>query len=476
VTRKVAVVGGGIAGLAVSYELIERAERAPGSVEILCLEASHRPGGNIRTEREQGFLIEWAANGFLDSAPATITLVRRLGLEPLRSRAAAERRFVFRRGRLREVPLSPRAFLGSGALSPLGKLRVLAEPLVPRRKPTADEESVFDFAARRIGREAASVLVDAMVRGVFAGDARRLSLEACFPAMRRMETEHGGLFRALLARRRAARAGNEGEGEAGGGAGGPAGVLTSFRAGMQQLTDGLAAALGPRLELGTAVQQISDRGRRGFRLLPARGAPLDVDAVVVTCPAWRAAPMLESLDRDIAGALGAIRSAPVTVVHCGYRRDALGALPEGFGFLVPRDQGPRILGALWASDIFEERAPAGSLLVTVMAGGAPDPALAELADDELLQVVRGDLERTMRILVAPYFVRIIRHERGIPQYELGHLERLATIERRLGQFPGLWLGGSSLHGVAVNSCIERAAPLAESVLEFVAAGARSAAV
>ena len=449
-----------MAGLTVAYELIERTQRVPGGVEILCLEAAGRVGGNIRSAHEDGFLYEWAANGYLDNAPATTTLVRRLGLEPIRSREAAARRFIFRKGRLREIPLAPPAFLLSDVLSIGGRMRVLAEPFVPRRRST-EEESVFDFAARRIGREAASILVDAMVSGIYAGNARRLSLEACFPKMRKMESEHGGLFRAMLAKRRASR-----DGPSAGGPSGPGGTLTSFRGGMQELPDALARELGGHLRLDAPVERLSDLGRRGFRVHPAEGAPFDVDAVVVTCPAWKSSPILEGLDAELGGALAAIPPAPVAVVHLGFRRDALPSLPEGFGFLVPRGQGPRILGALWASDIFEGRAPAGSMLITVMIGGAHDPASQELDDAELIKVAREDLRITMGILVAPYFVRIVRHARGIPQYDLGHMQRLATIERRLASCPGLWIGGNSLRGIAVNACVEDGSRIAESVLDY----------
>lgn len=461
--RSVAIVGGGVAGLAVAYELMERGERQADSTEILCLEASDRAGGNLRSVREQGFLYEWAANGFLDNAPETITLVRRLGLEPLRAREAAARRFVFRKGKLREIPLTPPAFLRSDVLSPLGRLRVLAEPLIPARRAT-DEESVFDFAARRIGSEAASVLVDAMASGVYAGDVRRLSLEACFPKMREMEREHGSLFRALLAKRRKSRAG---AGSSGGPAG-PGGTLTSFPEGMQQLTDALAAALGSRLRLRSRVLRLSHLGRRGYRVHLEEGAPLDVDAVVVTAPAGESTRILAPLDAEIGAALEGISCAPLAVVHLGYRRDALGALPEGFGFLVPRGQGPRILGALWASDIFEGRAPAGGLLITAMVGGAHDPTAVELGDEKLMALTRKDLQTTMGVLVAPYFSRIIRHARGIPQYDLGHVARLSAIDARLAGFPGLWISGSSLRGISVNSCVAQAPRLAEAALEFFA--------
>jgi oxygen-dependent protoporphyrinogen oxidase len=172
------------------------------------------------------------------------------------------------------------------------------------------------------------------------------------------------------------------------------------------------------------------------------------------------------MDGELAEALEGIPSAALAVVHLGYRRDALGRHPEGFGFLVPRGQGPRILGALWPSCMFDDRAPDGSMLTTVMVGGAHDPKGAQLDDRKLLRLVREDLRMTVGIHADPYFVRIIRHPRGIPQYTLGHTRRVQAIERRLAAFPGLWITGNSLRGVSINSCVTEAPGVAEAALEF----------
>jgi oxygen-dependent protoporphyrinogen oxidase len=468
--RSVAIVGAGIAGLTVGYELMQRAERLGEPLDLRVLEANDRPGGNIRTDAEQGFLYEWGATGFLDSAPASVTLVRRLGLEPrvLKARDEAARRFIYRKGKLRELPLGPASFLGSGVLSPLGKLRLLAEPLIPARRERSTE-SVFDFAARRIGREAASVLVDAMVSGVYAGDARRLELETTFAKMHAMESEHGGLFRAMLAKKRASK-GAEGDG---GGPAGPAGRLTSFQNGLQELIDALAAALGPRRQRSTPILRISDMATRGFRLHPREGAPLDVDAVVVACPAWHAAKLLHTVDAELGGALDGIPAAPVAVVHQGFREDPVGRRPAGFGLLVPRGQGARILGVLWPTNIYGGRSPDGSFLATVMVGGAHDPEALELDDEALRRLVRQDLSTILGIEAKPWFERILRYRQGIPQYTLGHRERLATIEARCARLPGLQLAGNSLHGVAINACVEGAPAVAESILDHLA-GERAA--
>ena len=467
----VVVVGAGISGLGVAWEILERAQRAGGGVEVLCLEAAPRAGGNIRSERVDGFLCEAGPTGFLDSAPATVTLARRLGLSErmVQAHPRAVIRWIWRKGALRRVPLDAASFLRSGILSPRAKLRVLAEPFV--RRSRIEDESVHDFAARRIGSEAAAVLVDAMVSGVFAGDARCLSLAATFPKMRAMEQEHGSLFRAMLRSRKKART----AGDTTGGPAGPGGVLTSFRDGLAEMTDALAAALGPRLRLGYPVQQVSSMGFRGIRVLPTQGPPIDCDALVLACPAWHAAPLVRALDAQLHGLLEAFPSAALAVVHTGFKTLALGEQPTGFGFLVPRGQGLRILGSLWMTQIFEGRGNDGSTLFTTMVGGAHDPAGAELPDDKLLSAVHADLQRVMGITVRPYFTRIVRWPRGIPQYTLGHPERLRTIEERIARYPGMFVSGSSYRGISINACVEETPRIAEAVLDHVTASRRDSA-
>ena len=457
--KRIAVVGGGLSGLAVSHALLARAE---GELELLCLEAAERPGGRVGSSREQGFLCEWGAIGLLDDEPSGLALVRTLGLEPrlVRAREEARARYLFRAGRLYEVPKSPGALLRSGLLPPPALLRLLCEPLVPRRR-RAEGESVHAFGARRLGRTAADLLVDALASGVYGGDARALELESAFPALSRMEAEHGSLLRALFARRPAAGAARS-TGPA------PRGRLLSFHDGLAELVLALSRGLGPRLVFGEAVTRLSHLGGRGIRVHRATGAPLDVDAVVVAAPAAEAAGMLRALDEPLAAALSAIPTVDLAVVHLGFRTGALGPVPTGTGFLVPRGQGVRILGVLWPSQIFEGRAPQGSLLMTAMVGGAHDPEACALDERALLALVRADLETTLGVRAPPYFVRVVRQPRGIPQYTLGHGARVRTIDETVGRLPGLWLAGSSLRGVSLNACLAEAPRIASAVHEFLA--------
>lgn len=452
---RVAIVGGGIAGLSIAHEL----RKSAPDVDVVVLERSERTGGNIRTAEIDGYRCECGPDGFLDNAPDTLRLVREVGLDDrlLPSSDAARRRFIFRRGRLHEVPLSPARFATSSLLSAAGKVRVLCEPFAQR--PADDDESIYDFAARRIGQEAAEAMIDPMVSGIFAGDAHALSLHACFGKMWEMERQYGSLVRAMLAKR--------GQRKKGDAVGSPAGRLTSFRGGMSDLIDGLTRSLGGAIRTGSPVLEIRPPSTFNGYVLALPGGHVEADAVVVAGSATQTSALVRPFDITLSSALSRIPSAPLAVVCLGYDSAALiadrGPL-NGFGFLVPRSEGVRTLGALWETSIYENRAPEGKSLLRVMIGGALDRDILDLGDAELLSIVRADLHKTMGLRVAPEFVHIVRHPRGIPQYTLGHLSRLERIDHLSRIHSGLFFAGNSYRGVAINACIADAAPLARRVL------------
>ncbi len=461
--KRIVVAGGGISGLAIAWAIRKREPRA----DVRVLERSTRTGGNIRTEQVDGYICEAGPDGFLDNAPDTLQLVRALGLEArlLPSDDAARRRFIYLNGALREVPVSPGAFLKTPLLSLPGKLRVACEPFAPR--PADAEESIYEFAARRIGQEAASILVDSMVSGIFAGDSRALSLRACFPKMWQLEEEHGGLFRALVATRRTRRKGDA--------VGAPSGRLTSFTGGMTDLIERLTEKLDDVVHMSSPVLELRNtsevQGYRsgwpstGYTLATGRGE-IEADTVILAGPSADSAALLHIFDPILAAALEQIPSAPLAVVCLGYDAADIARYCslDGFGFLVPRGQNVRILGTLWESSIYPNRAPAGKALLRVMIGGACDPGAVTLSDQELIAAVRGDLARTMGVTCAPEFTRIIRHRRGIPQYVKGHLARMRRIDALLQAHPGLFLAGNSYRGVSLNACVSEAEQIAERVL------------
>ena len=463
---RVAIVGGGIAGLSLAFELQKRA-RAGAPIEPLVLERAPRAGGNLRSERADGFLCEWGPNGFLDSVPETLALVRETGLSGrmVVSDDRARRRFIYRRGRLHELPAGPAGFAASGLLSVRGRLRVLGEPFARSRAP--GDETIHAFASRRIGREAADVLIDSMVSGVFGGNARELSLRACFPKMWQMETEHGSLVRALIARRRQRR----GSGDP---VGAPAGRLTSFVGGVEDLIHGLVAALAGAVRVESAVERVEPAEGGGWRLVLEGERRVDADALVLAIAASASASIVSGFDPGLAASLRSIPAAPLAVVCLGYAAADLPRALDGFGFLVPRGEGLRSLGALWDSSIYPGRAPEGQALIRVMIGGAHDPAAITLDDHDLTGIARADLATAMALTRRPVFTRVFRHFGGIPQYTVGHLDRLARIDARLAAHPGLFVAGNSYRGVAINACVADAGPLADRIVAAAAAPAHAA--
>jgi oxygen-dependent protoporphyrinogen oxidase len=452
---RVVIVGAGLAGLTCAHRL---RGRLGGDADVTLVEATDRVGGNLHTERIDRWLVEWGPNGFLDNSPPTLDLVHELGVdgELVPSRDAARRRFVFKNGRLRLLPGSPGAFLRSDILSTSAKLRLAAEPFAARR-PEGDE-TIHAFASRRLGTEAADMLVDPMVSGIFAGDARQLSLRAAFPKIWELETEHGGLFRALLARRRKVRA-------SGAPIGSPLGRLTSFRGGVETLSTALAAALGDCVRTRTRVASLARTSSGRWSIATASNTAIEATELVLATPPAVTASLVHTLDGELAATLRAIPSAPLAVVAFGFDGASVQHPLDGFGFLVPRGQGPRILGALWESSIYPGRAVGNETLIRVMAGGAHDPGLVDYDDDQIVGLVRLDLRTTMGLTAEPRMVRIIRHRDGIPQYTVGHLERLASIDAGVARLPGLHLSGHGYHGVGINHVIAQARALADRIAD-----------
>jgi oxygen-dependent protoporphyrinogen oxidase len=443
---RVVIAGGGISGLSLGYAL-----SANSDVDVTVLEAEGRPGGKVHSERAEGFLCEAGVNGFLDNKPKTLELAARLSLNPLRSSDAARKRFVLSGGELHRLPESPPAFLRSGLLSMRGKLRIALEPFI--RRGGEEEETLADFARRRLGREAYESFIDPMASGVFAGDPEALSLKSCFPRINELEQEYGSLIRAMLKlmRQRRRKVGA-----------GPGGTLTSFPGGMQSLTDTLKASLGGALRVKTRVASIERTGS-GYVLHLSDGTRVDADAAVLAVPSYRGAEVLRELDASLSKLLGEIPYPPLSVVCTGFKERKVGASLDAFGFLIPFKEGRKVLGSLFDSSIFPGRAPEGHVLIRSMVGGARAPALAGLDDGRLLETVMTEMREVLGINAEPDFFRVYRHERAIPQYNAGHGERLRRIQEAVSRHRGLYLTGNAYRGVSLNDCIANSLELADRI-------------
>lgn len=445
--RRLVVVGGGIGGLAAAWSAHEALAARPGAFEVQLLEREPKVGGKACSIARQGYLVEAGPTGYLDDEPVLRSLVERARLEPLRANEAAAHRFVVHAGALREIQAHPLRFARSGILSAGGLARLAAEPFVPRRAhENGHDESVFDFARRRLGEEAAQRLIAPMVLGVFAGDARRLSLASAFPRMAELEREHRSLFRAMAKLKREKRLS--------GGPAGPGAALTSFAQGLQALPLALAERAPFRVRTDAKVLAIEhDAGARRWALTIADDAErLAADALVLACDLRPATELLRGIAPPIASELERIPIPGVAVVALGYGANELARVPRGFGALIPRGEGYRILGVLWDTHLFPGRSPAGTLLARAMLGGATDLEAAALPERELARIAQHDLARLHGLQEPPRFTSVTRWPAAIPQYVLGHAARVASVERELDTMtrshPPLHLAGNYLHGVA----------------------------
>ena len=459
----VVVVGAGISGL-VAAQCLKRAGR-----EVVVIEAGTQPGGVIGSVLREGCMFERGPNSAMDTTPLIGELVSQLGLqEQLRyASKAAEKRYVVRGGALVALPGSPGAFFSTPLFSAGAKLGLLREPFVGRADP-ALEESIAAFVRRRLGSEFLDYAIDPFVAGIYAGDPESISVQAAFPKLHALEQRWGSLVRGqILGARERKRHKEVAKNSA---------RSFSFAGGMQTLTDALAAELAP-LSFGTRVERIERDAAGWFTLHALRGAePLSwrARAVVLATAADAAARLLREHAPDAVAAMDSIDYSPVATVASLYERTAIAHPLDGFGVLVPRREGRRVLGVLFSSSMFEGRAPDGMVLLTTFIGGQRNPELPALGEDELAALAHEEHAALLGASRKPRFQAVTRWPRAIPQYTLGHLGRVARAEAATRALPGLFLCGSWRGGVSVGDCIGNGHLEGLAVADYLRAPERSA--
>lgn len=460
---RIVIVGGGVSGLSLAYRL----QQLLPDAEARLLEQRDRPGGSLWTERRDGFQIEIGPNGFLDNKPSTVDLCHDVGLGDrllAASAASGKNRYLFLDDRLRLLPNSLFSFLGTDLLGWRDKLGLLLERFRPRRRESGDES--FDaFARRRLGPAFADTFADAFVTGIYAGDPTRLSVKAAFPRLAEFEEKHGslmvGTFAALRERRAAMKARGEPYRRTG---------MWSFVEGLRLLAETLRDHLRTRPLFGVTIRRVERDGPHRWAVCGDGHDRWTADAVVLACPAYAQAELLAALDPDLAEDVAGIAYNRVAVVGVGFRKADVPHSLDGFGYIAPQRTRRDLLGVQWCSSIFPARAPDGAVLLRALCGGVGRPEIVGWDDTRLIAAVRSEMRLALGVTAEPIFTHIVRWERAIPQYDLGHLDRVARIDERVSRHPGLFLGGNAYRGVALNDCTEQGQLVAGAVADYLRRG------
>lgn len=467
--RRVIVVGGGIAGLSAAYRLKQRAP----DVAITLIESDARLGGKIITDRVDGFVIEGGPDTFLSYKPRGLGLCRELGLEDRLhgTNEKIRRTYVMRHGKLYDLPegltgLIPSRFgpmIKTGLISPLGKLRMGLDYFIPPKSPNGDE-SLAQFVERRLGRELYDRMIEPLMSGIYAGDGEQLSLGATFPQLRQTELTHGSLVKGMLAtKRQTQRRGSI-----------PMPSVSTKKwpafvtpeTGLAEIVEALQTRLNDvDIRLGTRVIGI-DHEATDYTAVFDNGTSLAADAIILATPAYATAYLVVGLDPEMAQALKGIPYASTVTVSVAYPLKDIPRPLNGYGYIIPRAEGRSILACTWTSTKFPHRAPDGYGLIRAFIGRAGDDEVIKRSDEELLGMVRDELREVLGITAAPIVQRIFRWPKAMPQYTLGHLDRLAVIEQRLAQHPGLFVAGNAYRGIGIPDCIASGEQAADNVVEF----------
>ncbi|HKO61872.1 MAG TPA: protoporphyrinogen oxidase [Pyrinomonadaceae bacterium] len=494
--KRIAIIGAGITGLAAAHRILERCAGTSAPVEVRVLDADAEAGGIIKTEERDGFLIERGPDSFITEKPDALSLVRRLGLEPhlIDTNAAHRRSFVVRNARLLPVPdgfnlLAPARlwpFVTSGIFSWPGKARIAMDLVIPRRPPADNaDESLAEFVRRRLGKEALERMAQPMAGGIYTADPETLSLQATLPRFLDIERQHRslilGLRNKVAGKTSHQRAGNEMETVRTAAASGARySMFRSFDQGMQLLTDQLLSAImylnsksagtrtGSPVRLNTRVESLA-RHTVGdvtqWVVRTANDETFFADAICLALPAYVSSRFLRRIDADLAAELAAIPYASSATINLAYQRNDISHRLNGFGFVVPFIEKRTVMACTFSSVKFPNRAPDGHVLLRAFVGGALQPELVELDDDELIARVQHDLSTLLGVGPPPMFTVVSKWQRSMPQYFVGHVGRVRSISNKVERLPGLALAGNAFHGPGIPDCVRSGESAADKLLD-----------
>ncbi len=447
----VLVIGGGISGLSVAYWLQKQ------GIGVTVLEKDREVGGTMRTIRENGFLVETGPNSALETTPLFKEIIADCGLEEefIYANPSSNNRFILKNGALLRLPLDPVSFLTTDLFSLGAKIRLLKEPFIGRGEK---EESIAEFVERRLGREFLDYAIDPFVAGIFAGRPEALSVRAAFPRLYALEASYGGLIKGMIMGRKERKARSEKAKDRA--------KSFSFKNGMQVLPSALARRLGNRVVTGATVMSIAPTqgthttdgaSMSRYAVSYLRGDSEETVLarnVVFSVPASAASVLLRPISPSTADALSSIYYPPVASIFAAFRKSDVQGPVDGFGFLIPSREQRRILGSLWSSSLFAGRAPADIIAFTTFVGGGRQPELVNRDEKELCDLALTELKNIMQIRGNSVYLRVTRWQKAIPQYDLGYLANVETLERCEQRFPGLYFCGNFKGGISVGDCVK----------------------
>ena len=456
----VLIIGGGISGLAAAHRVLE----LNPSTRVTILEASSKLGGTIQTEHRDGFLLERGPDSFISEKPHALALAKRLGLESqlIQTNEEFRRSFIVRNGRLRAVPegfqlMAPSRmwpFITSDIFSVAGKARMAADLFLPRKSTNGtNDESLASFVRRRLGEEALARMAQPMVGGIYTADPETLSLRATLPRFLDMEQKHRSLILAMMRQGREQKTGTSGARYS---------LFVSFDRGMQVLVDAVTR-INANFRLKTRAQRVSFD--QGWTITTDKEEQIKADAVCLAVPAYVAASLLDDKHEQLAQKLLQIKYASTATINLGYRRAAIAHPLNGFGFVVPLIEKRSLIACTFSSVKFSGRAPDGQVLLRAFAGGALQPEIFALDEGDMAVRVETSLRELLGIREDPLFVEVAKWERSMPQYEVGHLERVGEIERLASELPGLALAGNAYRGAGIPDCVRSGEAAAEYLLQ-----------
>lgn len=442
--KRIGIVGGGITGLTLAYRLKH------GGNTVTLFESSERVGGPIHSLRSNGFLAEFGPNTILETSPAITKLVSDLGLDAQKIYAnpSSKNRFIVRGGRLVSLPTSPPAFAASKLFSLRAKLQLLREPFIAK---AVRDESLADFVRRRLGQEFLDYAINPFVAGVYAGDPKKLSTEHAFAKLFALEQKYGSLIRGQLKGAKERRKRKEVSKQRA--------QMFSFDNGLQVFIDALEGELTSSIKLNTPIKEIERVS--SWKLTDSSGGTHEADAVILTAPAYKLADL--NIIGDDLSLLKEIVYPPVTSLVLGFNRNDVGHLLDGFGMLIPEVEKCNILGTVFSSSLFANRAPAGHVTLTTYIGGMRQPELALLDDEKLLGVVLADLGKLLNVKGKPTFVHRTTYQKAIPQYTMGYGKYKQFMNDVEERNPGLYFAGNFRNGISVGDSISAATLLAQNL-------------